>query len=132
MENNETDFDLPGEPFSQQSSKKTSRSEVFKWPNGRGDVKLRSAKNLVDSLPWVVENVSFPDGTEFRGKYKGCFYYGEVGNGALVIHGEEFSSLSAAAVVITRNPVDGWLFWECKLPGQPSWMNIHEVKKRNS
>lgn len=132
MENSESDFDLLSEPYSQRSPKKASQSEVFEWPNGHGYVKQKSSKNFVGSLPWVAENVSFPNGTEFRGKYKGYFYYGEVGNGALIIDGKEFSSPSAAAVVITRNPVDGWLFWYCKLPGQPSWMNSYEIKKRNS
>lgn len=127
-----TDFDFLSEPFSQQSSNKASQADFFEWPHDRGNVKQKSAENSVGSLPWVVENVSFPNGTEFRGKYKGCFYYGEVENGALIINGKKFSSLSAAAVVITRNPVDGWLFWDCKLPGEPSWMNVHKIKKRNS
>ncbi|MGB6010603.1 MAG: hypothetical protein WBI57_04965, partial [Desulfobacterales bacterium] len=78
---------------------------------------------------WVVESVVFPDGTEFRGKYKGYFYYGKVRNGTLTLDEKEFISPCEAALTITRTPIDGWLFWDCKGPGQVSWMNISEFKK---
>ncbi|MBU0986326.1 MAG: hypothetical protein KKH68_03650 [Proteobacteria bacterium] len=79
--------------------------------------------------PWVIKGVNFPHGTEFRSKYKGYFYYGKVAGGALVLKNKKFLSPSAAAVSITRNPVDGWVFWYCKMPGQSCWTNICEFKK---
>jgi hypothetical protein len=45
-----------------------------------------------------------------------------------MINGKKFLSPSAAAVSITRNAVDGWLFWDCKLPGDDSWVAIYEFK----
>jgi hypothetical protein len=93
------------------------------------------------SLPWIVDDLAFPNGTEFRGKYKGYFYYGEVSSGAgyfyygevssgaLMMNGKEFLSPSAAAMTITRSSVDGWLFWDCKTPGASSWINIHTLKQ---
>lgn len=86
-------------------------------------------KNTVDDLPWIVDGLSFPSGTEFRCKYKGYFYYGNVRCGALMLNGKEFLSPCEAAVTITRNPVDGWLLWDCKLPGMSSWVNIYSLKK---
>ena len=80
------------------------------------------------SSAWKVKDATFPHGTEFRGRYKGYVYYGKVDNGAFVLHGKPFLSPSAAAVTITRNPVDGWLFWDCKLPGRSTWMNIYKFK----
>jgi hypothetical protein len=80
-------------------------------------------------MPWVIKDVTFPHGTEFRSKHKGCFYYGKVMSGALFLNGKKFLSPSAAAVSITRSPVDGWIFWYCKMPGHSSWMNICEYKK---
>ena len=38
--------------------------------------------------------------------------------GALVRSGKRFDSPLAAASNITRNFVNGWNFWECKLPGE--------------
>ena len=81
------------------------------------------------SLPWIVDDLAFAKGTEFRGRYKGYFYYGEVSSGALMMNGKEFLSPSAAAMAITRNSVNGWLFWDCKPPGAPSWINIHTLKE---
>lgn len=49
----------------------------------------------------------------------------------MILNGMEFLSPSEAAVTITRNPVDGWLLWDCKLPGRSSWVNIYAIKKTN-
>ena len=81
--------------------------------------------------PWVIKGIKFPHGTEFRGKYKGHFYYGKVEAGALILNEHAFLSPSAAAISITRNPVDGWVFWCCKMPGQSSWISLCDFKKNN-
>ena len=83
-----------------------------------------------DSAAWMIDGVSFPHGTEFRSKYKGYFYYGQVNNGALEFKGKQFFSPSAAAFSITRNPINGWVFWDCKIPGHSSWVNIRELKRK--
>ena len=88
-----------------------------------------SRKNPIDDLPWIVDGLAFPQGTEFRGKYKGYFYYGKVSSGALMLDKKAFLSPSEAAVTITRISVDGWLFWDCKPPGASSWINIHTLKQ---
>lgn len=62
-----------------------------------------------------------PHGTEFRATYKGQRYIGVVRDGALVVNGKRFSSPSAAAISITGNPVNGWRFWECLVPGTTKW-----------
>jgi hypothetical protein len=115
MESIKTDSDLRAEIPSQQSIK----------------IDRIHPKSAVDEVSWIVDGVSFPNGTEFRCKYKGCFYYAQVINGALMINGKEFLSPSAAAVSITRNSVDGWLLWDCKLPGNSSWVNICALKQSN-
>ncbi len=83
-------------------------------------------------FPWVGKGVSFPHGTEFRATYKGQLYTGKVENGALVINGERFTSPSAAAVSITGNPVNGWRFWECLLPGTSRWKVIANLRKKSA
>jgi hypothetical protein len=88
----------------------------------------KNSNRTVGDLSWVADGIAFPNGTEFRCKYKGYCYYAQVCDGALIINGKKFLSPSAAAVSITRNAVDGWLFWDCKLPGNSSWVDIYSFK----
>ena len=71
----------------------------------------------------------FPAGTEFRAKYKGQTWLGRVEGGALVVNGKRYDTPSAAAVAITENPVNGWTFWECRLPGQAGWKILKALRK---
>ena len=128
MESIKTDSDLRDEIPSQQSSKKMSHGEVSETSFKMDRIHPKSSKNAVGDVSWVVDGVAFPNGTEFRCKYKGYFYYAQVCDGALMINGKKFLSPSAAAVSITRNSVDGWLFWDCKLPGDSPWVNICALK----
>jgi hypothetical protein len=77
---------------------------------------------------WVTKGVRFPAGTEFRAGYKGRTYLARVENGALVLNGERFDSPSAAAMAITGKPVNGWTFWEGRLPGRTSWQIIKALR----
>jgi DUF2924 family protein len=80
---------------------------------------------------FVSKGVSFPHGTEFRATHKGQHYPAFVKNGALVLNGKRFTSLSAAAVSITGNPVNGWRFWECLPPGAAKWKFAVELRKQS-
>jgi len=84
----------------------------------------------VGSAPgdWVTKGVRFPAGTEFRATYKGKVYLARVEGRALVLNNERFDSPSAAAVSITKNPVNGWTFWECRLPGRTGWQLIKSLR----
>jgi hypothetical protein len=61
--------------------------------------------------------------------YKGQTYLARVVASALVLNGERFDSPSAAAVKITGNPVNGWTFWECRIPGQGKWQQLRSLRK---
>jgi hypothetical protein len=78
---------------------------------------------------WIVKGVRFPAGTEFRANYKGQLYLGRVDNGALVLNGQPYDTPSAAAMAITGNPVNGWTFWECRLPGLANWQIIKGLRR---
>lgn len=80
--------------------------------------------------PWVVKGVAFPHGTEFRGSHKGQMYSAKVDDGSLVLNDKKFFSPSAAAIQVTGNSVNGWIFWECKLPGKQSWQSINALRGR--
>lgn len=129
MEIIKPDSSLRGEPVSQPSFNKVNQKDASHVAKNLNTVKFDSPKNPIDGLPWIIDDLAFPKGTEFRGKYKGYFYYGEVNSGALMMNGKEFLSPSAAAMTITRSFVDGWLFWDCKPPGASSWINIHTLKQ---
>jgi len=64
-----------------------------------------------------------------RANYKGQTYLGRVESGALVLGGERFDTPSAAAMSITKNPVNGWTFWECRMPGRASWQMLKTLRK---
>ncbi len=78
---------------------------------------------------WTAKGVRFPAGTEFRASYKGRAIMGKVESGALQVDGKRYDSPSAAAVAITGNPVNGWIFWECRFPGSSSWRMIKSLRK---
>jgi hypothetical protein len=46
----------------------------------------------------------------------------------LAVNGEKFSSPSKAAGAITGNSVNGWTFWECKMPEKSSWQMIKSLR----
>lgn len=77
---------------------------------------------------WVVGGLAFPEGTKFRGNYKGYYYRAMVVNKALMLNNRAFLTPSAAAISITRYPVDGWMFWECKFPDQSCWRSLTQLK----
>lgn len=83
---------------------------------------------LERSGAWVVKNVVFPSGTEFRATHKGRVILGRVEVGALAVNGKRYDSPSSAASDITKTSVNGWIFWECKKPGSTSWQTIKALR----
>lgn len=102
--------------------------DLLRLPPKRPDAGSGIADNAVNGA-WVSKGVHFPAGTEFRANYKGVSYLGKVDAGALVVNNKRFDSPSAAAVAITDSPVNGWTFWECRLPGKSSWQMIKSLRK---
>jgi hypothetical protein len=81
---------------------------------------------LADFVPQFLYSHpgSIPAGTEFLATYKGKTYLARAENGALVLNGRRLDSPSAAAMSITGKPVNGWTFWEGRLPGRTAWQII--------
>jgi hypothetical protein len=90
---------------------------------------IANNRSVGGSGDWVTKGVRFPQGTEFRAKHKGVTHYARVGGGSLVLNGKWFESPSAAAVSITNNSVNGWIFWECRLPGESSWKLMSSLRR---
>lgn len=79
---------------------------------------------------WTTKGVHFPVGTEFRASYKGELHFGKVVDGGIVVNGVKSTSPSDAARVITHNSVNGWKFWECRLPGTSVWRTLQALQGR--
>jgi hypothetical protein len=70
-----------------------------------------------------------PAGTELRAVYKGQTYLGRVNAGAPELGGKKFDSPSAAAMSITGHPINGWIFWKCRLPGHGKWAELRALRE---
>ena len=100
---------------------------------------LRSLLGLEPAAPqgantasgeWVCKGVRFPAATEFRAVHKGREYNAAVEAGGLRYNGELFNSPSAAAVHITGNPVNGWVFWQARFPGTSRWQLLKGLRSK--
>ena len=128
----DVDFDVFKEITVRRRSEAMTENEVIREILGLSKPEIHAKAVISPSTggtPWVSKGVIFPHGTEFRATYKGQQCIGMVQNGALVLNGKRFSSPSAAAFAITRNPVNGWIFWECLIPGTIKWKTIADLRK---
>lgn len=76
----------------------------------------------------VGDGVVLPDGTQLRKKYKGQLYEVAVTNGRIIYNGKGYTSPSGAAVAITGSPVNGWRFWEVKMPDDDEYRLLAELR----
>lgn len=124
------DFDVYKALTSRLTSPEDTYNDVIRRELGLGSASSAPASNgrSEEGEPWIVKGVRFPHGTEFSVEYKGEFYEARVENGALVYDGKRYTSPSAAAMDITGTNVNGWRFWNCKLPGASIWYSIDTIR----
>jgi hypothetical protein len=73
--------------------------------------------------------VLFPNGTRFRGRYKGAVHYAAVVDGVWTDQdGTQRNSPSEAAAAITNTNVNGWRFWEVKFPEREEWQLLDRLR----
>lgn len=129
MPNISVDFDVFKAITARRPSEDVTENDVlrqlFGLPTAHGAQPVEPRRQPGD---WISKGVRFPQGTQARANYKGQLHLAEVKDGALVMHGKRYESPSAAAMAITRNPVNGWTFWEVKLPGQGDWKSMKELR----
>jgi hypothetical protein len=126
----EVDFDVYKAITMRRPSEEVSENDVLReilgLPAKKGPTASGGAPAPGD---WIAKGVRFPSGTEFRAAYKGQTHLARVESGALVLNGKRYDSPSSAAVSITSNPVNGWTFWECRVPGQAGWKMIKSLRR---
>jgi len=126
----EVDFDVYKALTMRRATEDITENDVLRELLGlTRSGKPHPAANAATPGDWVTKGVRFPAGTEFRANYKGQTYLGRVEGTALVLNGERFDTPSAAAMSITKNPVNGWTFWECRMPGRASWEMLKTLRK---
>ena len=127
----DVDFDVFKALTMRRPSEEVTENDVLRellgLPSG-GTAHSKIGQPAQSGNDWTVKGVRFPAGTEFRSSYKGKTYLARVENGALVLNGERFDAPSAAAMAITKNPVNGWTFWEARVPGQTSWRMLKALR----
>jgi hypothetical protein len=131
----EVDFDVYKAILARRTDESVTDNDVVREllelppkVGGRADDSVDPA-DATSPEDWVAKAVRFPVGTDFRSTYKGRLYTGRVQGGALVVDGTAYDSPSAAAIAITGNKVNGWRFWECRLPGKSAWQLIESLRR---
>lgn len=127
----EVDFDVFKELTLRRESEKHSYNDVLRHllklpPNGTGRTDQKASSATAGD--WICKGVRFPEGSEFRANYQGRFHYGKVKGGKLIVDGQSASSPSDAARLVTHNSVNGWTFWECRLPNDSRWRHINSLR----
>lgn len=126
----EVDFDVYKALTMRRPSEEVTENDVLRELLG---LPRRKASGTPAAGPapgdWIAKGVRFPAGTEFRAHYKGQTHLARVEGGALVLNGKRHDSPSSAAVSITGSAVNGWRFWEARLPGQAGWKIIESLRR---
>jgi len=81
-----------------------------------------------DKKAWSYKSVSLPHGTDLRASYKGATHVAKIVDGEWIQDGAPQTSPSAAANAITGNSVNGWDFWEAKLPDTSRWRVLNSLR----
>ena len=122
------DFEVYKALTNRRASADVSYNDVIRELLGLAAKAQQKTLSTNSNGAWVAKGVRFPEGTEFRGQYKGRGYSAAVEHGALVYDGKRYSSPSPAAMAITNTQTDGWKFWECRRPGELAWTKIKTLR----
>jgi hypothetical protein len=126
----EVDFDVFKALTARRPTEDVTENDVLRQLLGLAAKKASPGAPPAAPGDWVAKGVRFPSGTEFRAAYKGQTYLARIEGGALMLNGKRFDTPSAAAMSISDHPVNGWTFWEARLPGQPGWKTIKSFRPR--
>jgi hypothetical protein len=123
----EVDFEVYKALTAKRAAESVTYNEVIRQLLGFGS--NSSSNGHVAGAGVVFKGVEFPEGTQFRATYKGKTYTGEIKGGVWIdSKGKPQSSPSQAAYNITGSGINGWRFWECSRPSDPSWILIDNLR----
>ncbi len=82
---------------------------------------------------WHGEGVSLPPRTLVRMRYNGRSHEGQIVGNVWLVEGQEHHSPSGAASAVARTKagkptkLNGWNYWEVKLPDKTEWQEIMDL-----
>lgn len=104
--------------------------KTLREKNLTADEVIRKALNIKPEGFDAGEGVFLAEGTAFMAWYKERPHWGVVTDGAMVIEGKAYQSVSAAAAAVTGRPTtNGWDFWMIKNPGKNEFVPIKSLRK---
>jgi hypothetical protein len=122
----DVDFEVYKELTSRRPTESTSYNEVIRKLLGWNP--QTTAVSNEGSQAWEYKGARFPHGTDFRAPYRGRTYLAKVEDGKLIYDERPMNSPSEAAHAVTGTSVNGWKFWECRLPGTSKWRSIEALR----
>jgi predicted CopG family antitoxin len=127
----EVDFEVYKQLTVRRATERVTYNDVIRELLGLKAQSPESSKQVNGPSPddWITKGVRFPIGTDFRANYKGKVYTARVEGGALVLNGKAYDTPSSAAMSLTASAVNGWAFWECRLPGQSGWKQMKSFRR---
>ena len=91
---------------------------------------------ISEGVPFMENGVIIPHGSLARMEYQRGkqVYEGKFMNGSLVVDGQSFSALSAAASALAvtkkggKTSLNGWLYWRVKFPTETKWRSLEQMR----
>jgi hypothetical protein len=125
----QVDFEVFKALTARRPSENITENDVLRELLGlKHGMRTAGSTPTASSDDWITKGVRVPAGTELRATYKGQTYLARIDRGALVFDGQRFDSPSPAAMKITGTRVNGWTFWQCRLPGQTKWQMLKALR----
>ena len=136
----EIDWDIhkliEGERSSFDEPPHVALRRLLKLPPSK-PLSLAATHNTSAGTPWTDSGVTVPHGSLARMEYgRGSqVYEGQFLNGKLVVSGQSFDALSAAAdtLALTKDgkkpSLNGWLYWKVKFPGETKWRSLNDMRR---
>jgi hypothetical protein len=87
---------------------------------------------------WSGDGVTLPHGTAIRMRYNGRHHEGEIVDGKWIVDAKSFDTPSGAAsgIAITKRGkktrLDGWTYWEARVPGDTTWTPISALRQKSN
>jgi hypothetical protein len=91
-------------------------------------------RGMARGRAWAKSGVALPHGTPLRMTYNGRQYRAAIDDGEWLAEGQRYRSPSGAARGVARTmrgarpSLDGWAYWEARLPGTDRWVPIGELR----
>ena len=82
------------------------------------------------NMGWSKDGITLPHGTKLRMAFNGQEQYGEIANGNIYVGGQNYNSLSDAARELSGQSMNGWLWWDVKMPDENCWTALRWIKHR--